>query len=361
MPRVLATLIVCLLACTACATTHLEPALPAERTTFDPQRMPLDDGGTQEQSITPPQSLVQAVQNTVVADQPVVVPTEAEWRQYEQVNAPEKSPKKDKMLVADANKLATVGPSKEGYAHMASSIQRYIYRTGVIFDVFISPQSPTSILLPPGERLSAVPMLNPDAFDVAVLESGEGMQRMEVILIRPVQVMPDVMLQLFTQSGLSFFCRLRSFPSTAMVAVAWQVPTHRPRLFPVADENPRNGFKPPQVDISRLHTGYTFAYDTERVPAWVPERVYDDGKQTLIKFREPLEYTSAPVLFAVDAKDKTELVQFTHYAVPEQPEKGAYYIVVGIHPILELRGQGLALRMIRQRVGTAPYQPVAQQ
>lgn len=362
-----------LLSLSACASRHLDPALPVERTVWaDQQMVSLDDvdqgpNPMNVQAAATPKSLAEDIQNTPVSTLPVTVPSLEEWQQYEAASKPGE-PQKPKeppaTTIARATALATMGPSRQHFANDQSVIQRYPYKAGVRYEVYTSPVSPTNIFLPEGERLAAPPMVNPEAWDMVLLESGEGPQYRQVIQLRPTIVGLDTTLSFFTQSGLSFFCRLRSVPQTSMVAVAWLVPKQRP-VFPVpqeeAEEPKKSRFKAPQIDTSRLHLGYTLAYDTKRVPPWVPTAVWDDGQQTFIKFKEPLTYTHAPVLFGLSGKAPTP-VQYTPYVVPGQPEKGAYYVAVGLHPILSLKGtDGYEVQIVRQPGQPKAWQPMAQQ
>ena len=91
----------------------------------------------------------------------------------------------------------------------------------------------------------------------------------------------------------------------------------------------------------------------------MPLAVYDDGTKTVIKFRESLKFTQAPGVFASDAEGNPSLVQFTPYEVPGEPDKGAYYIVLGLYPQLELKGgPDQIVRITRQTGQPKPYKEV---
>jgi type IV secretory pathway VirB9-like protein len=113
------------------------------------------------------------------------------------------------------------------------------------------------------------------------------------------------------------------------------------------------------VDPSRLHTAYTIE-PTKGKPPWVPLAVYDDGTKTVIKFKDNLGFTAAPAPFAMDSEGKINLVQFTPYSVPGEPDKGTYYIVQGLWPLLELRGDGgMVVRITRQTGQPKPHEPTS--
>ena len=73
-------------------------------------------------------------------------------------------------------------------------------------------------------------------------------------------------------------------------------------------------------------------------PPWLPLAVYDDGNKTVIRFRESLHYTNAPAVFVRHTDGSAGVMEFTPYEVSDAPEKGAYYLVQGLWPQLELRG-----------------------
>ena len=113
------------------------------------------------------------------------------------------------------------------------------------------------------------------------------------------------------------------------------------------------------MDPSRLHTAYTIQ-TVQGKPAWVPMAVYDDGAKTVIKFRESLKFTQAPGVFATDSEGNAALVPFTPYEVPTEPEKGTYYILVGLYPQLDLKGSdGQVVRLTRQTGQPKAFQEVS--
>ena len=50
----------------------------------------------------------------------------------------------------------------------------------------------------------------------------------------------------------------------------------------------------PMISLERLHTGYTIEVMGKYRPAWMPQSVLDDGSKTVIRFREPLGFTTFP-------------------------------------------------------------------
>ena len=354
MRRSAATLLVCLLAAGCASRYHSLPASPTGRTEPGPILAPLVPAELPAPEAVPP--LEAAREAFPVRAVPVVTPTDAEWQQFQHAKAPkepEPPVEPPAKTISRANALATLSPSRQGYANDASVVQHYPYTPGTRYEIYTSPNAPTTILLPVGERLASPPMLNPDAWDVHILEAGEGPERQEAIILRPVSVGLDATIPLFTKSGLRFFCRVRSFEKTSMVAVSWMVPKRRPVLVA---ETPKDGpphyrpvFQPPMIDRTRLFHGYSLDYDADHRPPWVPTGVFDDGKQTVIQFAEPLDFTNAPVLAALHSDGVSGLIQYSPYSVPNHPEKGFFYVAVGLWPRLELKGtDGYVVRIVRQ-------------
>lgn len=355
---------------TGCALhEEIVPAVPVERTIFQPPPVQVE---------TPPEptSIAEGIPPSMM---PVVQPTAEELRAFKPKPA-SKTPDKPEAVIGAANKGSTVVPSTSGYADSKSSIQHYGYLPGRIYEVYTSPNNPTAIILPKGDRLAAAPAINPEAFDVGVIEIGEGEQRQEAVIVRPLAAGQEATTHIFTQAGRAFFLRLKSFEKTSMVAVTWDVPQLPHLLTPPSQilESNRAGratvvgkgslfpLRPREsssagesqgiaLDISRLHTAYTIEAIKGK-PPWLPMAIYDDGSRTIIRFREPLNFTQAPAPFATNADGTPSLVQFTPYSVPDDPEKGAYYIINGLYPRIDLKGgDGQIVRITRQTGQPKPY------
>ena len=161
-----------------------------------------------------------------------------------------------------------------------------------------------------------------------------------------------------TSTGLIIFCKLLAFEKGAMLSVTWDLPQMAPASLsetPIAQ-------RPPKIDVGRLHTGYAIKPQGKLTPPWVPVSVFDDGTRTYVKFREALTYTRAPGVFGLTPQGTTTLVQSHMYVIPEQPERGAWLLVQGLWPALELKDSaGMVVTVVRQAPQPAPYQAVRQQ
>lgn len=343
-------LILCLPGCMLHDKQEMPAATPDEQVVFQPPPTP---------ALPPTPEPPPLVQSVPVSTLPVVTPTKDELM-------PPKKPRNEnpEKAVTAAYTKSILSPSTEGYRGGTSSMQHYPYIPGMIYDIYSAPNHPTSLIFPKGEWLAGPPDIDSHYWDVGKQEMGEGDRRQEIITIKPIVAGLDYTAHFFTQSGLMFFCRLRSFAKTSMVSVTWDVPQRlsvsSPRqvgqgsLFPK-----RQAPDVPVVDPSRLHTAYTIEVSKGR-PPWVPLAVYDDGTKTVIKFKDNLGFTAAPAPFAMDSEGKIHLVQFTPYSVPGEPDKGTYYSVQGLWPLLELRGDGGMVVTIKRQTGQPkPYAPTS--
>jgi type IV secretory pathway VirB9-like protein len=243
-------------------------------------------------------------------------------------------------VMAQANKAALVVPERQGYFG-ESAMQRYLYQPGKIYLVISSPNHPTTLFLPPGERLAAAPVVDPEAWEVSAAEMPGDGHRVEAIMIRPWKPSLESTLPLLTQGGRAYFCRIRSQESLGMVAVTWELPTVqilRGELPNKPTKLQAPVMRGPVISLDRLHTGYSMEVVGKYRPAWMPQSVLDDGSKTVIRFREPLGFTNAPGVFTVHSDNTPGIVEFTTYSNPEHPEQGLYYIVQGLWPELRLRG-----------------------
>jgi len=344
-----------MLAITGCTgSEHLTPALPDEKVVFTPVQA--------QTPIPEPEPVASQVPVSAV---PVITPLPSEWVTNPKPGsklAPEK-------IIRSANTQALMEPSLEGYKDGRSVIQRYPYVSGQLYQIYSSPRHPTTIVFPPGEYLAIDPDIDTETESGWVVntgEMGEGTTYQQFIKIRPLKAGIDDTTTFVMQSGMLIACQLKSFAKTSMVVVTWEVSrprlaggisTPRPRAAMVHSRQ-REQDATPKVDPTRLHTAYTIEA-TKGNPPWVPLSVYDDGTKTVIKFKETLGYTQAPAPFAIDAEGKTNLVQFIPYQVPNEASKGTYYLIQGLFPKLELKGDGgMVVTITRQTGQPAPYQAV---
>ena len=344
--RRLILLAVLLAGCTA--HENLPPALPEEPAVFQP---PL---AMQEPALNP-------FANVPISAEPVITPSKEELApaSTKKVSLPPAKPEK---VIQQANTQALMTPSLAGYRDGRTVVQRYPYVPGQMYEVYSSPHHPTTIVLPPGEYMAIAPDIDTESDDTWVVapgEMGDGPTYQQFLKVRPLRAGLEHTTSFVMQSGLILPVRLRSFAKTSMVVVTWDMPR---RAMPISSgPRPRAPGLParrkpddtPKVDPARMHTAYSIQ-TTKGNPPWVPLSVYDDGTKTVIRFREDLGFTQAPAPFAMDSEGKLNLVQF----IPYKQEGGAtLYIIQGLYPKLELKGDGgSVVTILRQTGRPAPYE-----
>jgi type IV secretion system protein VirB9 len=266
-------------------------------------------------------------------------------------------------VVEAANAGAAVKPLRATTQRSQSGMVRYPYQEGKIYEVYMAPHSATFLQLPPGERLATSVALNtdektPNAWAIGMAEQRRGQpDRQEILALRPLSAPQETTTALIFQSGLMIFCKLIATEKTAMVSVSWDLPAP-PASTVQAPEVPI-AQRPPKIDLGRLFTGYSIEPQGKVRPPWVPVSVFDDGTRTFIRFAEPLTYTRAPGVFGVTPTGGTALVQSHMYVRPDRPEQGAWLLVQGLHPALDLKDNaGLQVRIVRQAVSAAPVKEV---
>jgi type IV secretory pathway VirB9-like protein len=319
---------------TACAAPQLPPALPDER------RWPSEAPG-----FATSEPLRPTLPDLPPAWPPLLQPVALEPPAALSAKAKKlPRPERPDIIMREANREALVTPGRTGYFG-GSAIQRYVYQPGKVYVVTSSPSHPTTILLPPGERLAAAPIIDPETWEVSATEMAGEEHRSEAIILRPLKAGLESTMPLLTLGGRAYFIRLRSQEALGNVAVTWELPTVQVLQTEPASKTSKTPQGPPRlqtptISLDRLHTGYHIEVVSKHRPAWVPKQVLDDGSRTLISFAEPLTYTSAPAVLTLHPDKTPGIVEFSTYSNPDHPEQGLYYIIEGLWPELRLRGGG---------------------
>ena len=136
----------------------------------------------------------------------------------------------------------------------------------------------------------------------------------------------------------TYHLELRAAPTTYMAAVSWSYPQDELiALRAAASERERAA----PVASGIAYADLNFAYRTsgDKVP-WRPVRVFDDGRQLFVEFRQSIAAGEMPPLFVLGDKGAAELV---NYRVD-----GRFMIVDRLFERGELRlGAGRSARHVR--------------
>ncbi|MCM8732333.1 P-type conjugative transfer protein TrbG [Hephaestia sp. GCM10023244] len=225
--------------------------------------------------------------------------------------------------VADANKAATVEPTRSGFVNAA---QIYPFGDGSIYRVYTAPGRVTDIALEPGEQLGSVASGDTVRWVIGDTSSGTGAAKRAHVLVKPFSAGLATNLVITTDRR-TYHLALSSRAGAAMAALSWTYPADA--LIAVKREQETAQAAAPVATglaIEHLHFGYEI--DGDR-PTWRPLRAFDDGRQTFIEFPATLAVGEAPPLFLIDKKGTAQLV---NYRV-----RGHYYVVDRLFEAAELR------------------------
>jgi len=248
-----------------------------------------------------------------------------------------------------ANKRSVVSANLANM-NMGSDVQaRFVFDpdSTPLYRVLTSPNEFTTMFIVPGER-AAIPLPLPDEdWEVHAGKQGMTMEgtettvRREFILIRPkwAPMTTRAMLPLASGHTLSFEFISRAQPG--MLSVAWETPPKPPEPPPIPIDK-----QPPLFEKAQAYTAYKLELKgkSKYPPAWFPEGVADDGKNTIIKLPS-LEGIRAPVVQGIQQTGKPALVQSRLFI---REEYGALLYVQGLWPALLIRdAAGLQVQATR--------------
>jgi type IV secretion system protein VirB9 len=220
------------------------------------------------------------------------------------------------------------------------------WREGAVFVVAARPGRVTDIALQPGETLSATGAVaagDTVRWIVGESESGSGAGRQTHVLVKPTTA--DIATNLVVSTDRRVYhLELKASDRGYTPAVSWRYPEGElialkgPPAGPKPPDPAPAKAEPPAFDLARLN----FCYRIEGQAPWRPERVYDDGRRTVIDFPASISSGEMPPLFVMSAKgDATELV---NYRV-----EGRRMIVDRLFQVAELR-MGAERRQLRVRL-----------
>jgi type IV secretion system protein VirB9 len=291
----------------ACATRVQVPEIPIlDNTPFK--------AATREADPKPPVKIVEV---------PKPLPLPGQLKPVPEKKEKAKDEKEPKERVADANADARIEPAKDGYIN---AIQVYPYTKGALYQLYAAP----------GEKLVSVSAGDTVRWVVGDTTSGEGMDAIVHILVKPIGT--DLQTNLvITTDRRTYHLEMRSSASTYMASLSWTYPASE--LLALKKQRAEADvagtvIADAGINIEQLK----FRYRIEGDAPWRPLRVFDDGAKVYIQFPSGLAQSEAPPLFVIGPDAKPALV---NYRV-----RGTTYIVDRLFAAAELR------------LGTAPQRVV---
>ncbi len=235
-------------------------------------------------------------------------------------------------VIEQANRSSQRNPDAFGYMN---AIMKYDYEAGQLYQVYCAPLRITDIQLEPGEALTSEPVGGDVVRWILARTKSklDGLDQ-EHIYVKPTRPGLKTTLSINTNVR-TYHIELTSYEKTYMPAVSWnyeQYNMKQLRLESAASIEPK-------VNISSLNFRYNIDVKKGRRPAWLPLKVFDDGRKTFIQFPQEMLVRESPVLFVLGQGGDIQLVNFR--------QKNDYYIVDRIFERAELRAGEKGKNIIR--------------
>ncbi|MBL8550509.1 MAG: TrbG/VirB9 family P-type conjugative transfer protein [Hyphomonadaceae bacterium] len=211
-----------------------------------------------------------------------------------------------------ANGAARQRPMRGGFVQARHV---YDYAPGAIYELYTSPSFISTIMLEPGEALSAVAAGDTSRWMVTETEGEADSSPRTVVLVKPQTVGLRTNIVLITDRRTYMIEASAVAGETYSAQIAWSYP-----------ETAGQNLGAPA--ISRLNFDYRVRTVRGRAPRWTPVRVFDDGRRTWIELAPDVIASEMPPLFIV-TPEGAELV---NYRV-----QGQRYMVDRVFDVAELR------------------------
>lgn len=218
-------------------------------------------------------------------------------------------------LVMSNNIEFEIKPQQQDYqggAVLYNYVPQHIYR------VFVAPLQLTTVLLEPGENLVSAPAAGDTSnFMVASSVASEDGRQREEIYVKAVYPGKQTTLSINT-SKRSYFLHLYSYEKLFMPLISFNYPLE------LADKIKQEASEAQSRilmygRVTDLDFSYQIIPHSVHKPAWMPDRVFNDGKKTYMSFPSASRAGYAPVLFEVNEKNERTLLNYRVI--------GTYYIV----------------------------------
>lgn len=177
----------------------------------------------------------------------------------------------------------------------------YPYDETFVYEIHCQPYRVTDIILEPGEEVLEMPFLSEEkVWEVgAGVSRKNGLDRQHFFLKPSYGALTTSMIIITTKRV--YHLLLKSYKDRYMTMVSWEYPAELPFTVKRKAMDERNANALTQdtaaVDPAYLSFDYKMSYSIFKKPAWLPRRVYDDGRKTYIELDERMLHMEAPVLF----------------------------------------------------------------
>jgi type IV secretion system protein VirB9 len=270
---------------TNCKTLDMEPAMELRRTG---EAIEIPEASEEEQAIEELQASLDQEQQIIYVEKPIYIP------------APQPGKRQESGIesVRESNAEGIIKP--EEYSHAA---RLYEYNPDQVYEVYTQTLRTTDIYLEPGELPQAAPFVS----DSERWIIGAGIHQtngfaVQHVYIKPKEANLEASLIINTDRRV-YHVTLRSYNSVYMPMVKWSYPLNAgfPSQYVGRLAAETEAFELEAelayVDPRFLSFNYRLSFNVFRRPAWIPKRVYDDGKKTYLQFDEQTLQRELPGIF----------------------------------------------------------------
>jgi type IV secretion system protein VirB9 len=191
----------------------------------------------------------------------------------------------------------------------------YAYEPGAIYELQTSPAFVSALLLEPGEVLVDIAAGDTARWSVSNTVSASR----TILIVKPSapRLRTNIVLVTDRRTYLVEAVSAAGDVYTAQAAWTYPAPPEPPAPDPVPEPEPRP-----------LHEDYVLKAPRKGLPAWMPEKVWDDGLKTYVRFPDDIAASDMPPLF-IRTAEGLELVNYR--------TRGAIYEIDRIFEAAELR------------------------
>jgi len=223
---------------------------------------------------------------------------------YSPAEKPEPQPKGGDAVI-QSNKNSLQIPMR-----FVNGIMYYAWDDSFVYEIHATPYRTTDLMLEPGELVLEMPFLSEEkVWEIGAGVSVEKGQDAQHFFIKPAYSGLTTSMIIITDRRV-YHLLLKSFrtpadgsPERYMPMVRFNYPPSMPfaiksdKLQTQQDGLNSLAFGTNLADPRYLSFDYIMRYSAFKKPAWLPQRVYDDGRKTYIVMDRRMLHTESPVLF----------------------------------------------------------------
>ncbi len=206
------------------------------------------------------------------------------------------SPRDAAKFLADANSGARQRAAPGAFEE---ATLLYAYEPGAIYELQTSPDYVSALLLEPGEALIDIAAADTARWSVSNTLSGNR----TVLIVKPAAARLKTNIVLVTDRRVYLIEAVSAAGEVYTAQAAWTYPV--PPAPPPAPQPAPKPEPPPRP----VHEDYVLKAPRRGPPAWMPEKVWDDGRRTWVQFPEGIAAADMPPLF-IRTPEGLELVNY---------------------------------------------------